>query len=127
MAYNDWLQNLKPGDKVIESDRGEYSWGVRDVSRVLKKQIVLKGVDGGESNTRYSLADGYVYGNKYSHRHLQPYTVENLARLELQSSERKRRGEVLTALDKIAFRNLATDQLERIMAIANEKKDAETE
>lgn len=123
MSDKDWLQNLKPGDKVIESDRDEYSWGVRDVSRTLKRQIVLKGFDGGESYIRYSIADGYEYGNQYSRKHLQPYTEENLARLELQSSERKRRSDTLRLLDKIVFRHLATEQLERIVAIANEGRE----
>ena len=119
---NDWLQHLKPGDKVIGSDRGEYSWGVREISRVLKNQIVLVGFDGGEDGTRYSISDGYVYGNRYSSDHIQPYTEENLARLESQSSDRKRRKQALAVFDKMVSRNLSTDQLERIAAIANEGK-----
>ena len=70
MEYKDWLQSLKPGDKVaIETINGGYV--LRKVVRLTKTQIVL------DNSQRFYMSSGLSIGGSFYHKtSIIPVTAE---------------------------------------------------
>ena len=76
MEYKDWLQSLKPGDKVaIETITGGYV--LRKVSRLTKTQIVL------DNCQKFYISSGIIVGGYFYHKtSIVPITAEMKESLE---------------------------------------------
>ena len=110
---SDFRENLKPGDKVIETSR--YHQTVRTVANVTKQHIILEG-----SATKWRIKGyGYVGRGRWDFGALVEATPEALAEIERVA----RRGTL-----EHRFRALKTDQmsdetLEAVLAAAEASRD----
>jgi len=96
-----------------------YHWGRRvegfsTVAVVGKRRIVLA------NKSEWSI-EGRPWGYRYESRSIVPATEE----LHREALDTERRNNALRGIDRVKFRNLTTDQLERILAVINEPKTKE--
>lgn len=110
MANRDeWLENLKPGDTVIVSFRGERI--LRQVEKVGKLHITVDG-DKYRKNSGVQAGDGRWY-----YRSLHEVTPEKIAEMK----EEQRRAILLAKLNReVMWKDYPTDTLARVVAIVEE-------
>lgn len=88
---SEWLQNLKPGDKVVVGvGNGSYS-RIEAVDRVTATQIIIGGA-------RYRKNNGYRVGDGWNSGSLKEPTKAMLDEIELRSL----RSKASSVLDEIA-------------------------
>ena len=103
MEYKDWLQSLKPGDKVaIETINGGYV--LRKVSRLTKTQIVL------DNSQKFYISSGLSVGGSFYHKtSIIPITAEMKETVE--------RSTLIYRIKKSDIRALKTSALIEILSI----------
>lgn len=108
-----WLDELKPGDKVIvkKNDRCYQQNRVETVKTVGKKFISLVNW---ENETRFRVEDGSsVQGGMLDSYQLFPATKEALEKLDQQ----KQKLELVRKLEKVNFNKLSLGALKQIFEI----------
>lgn len=108
-----WLEELKPGDKVIvkKNDRCYQQNRVETVKTVGKKFISLVNW---ENETRFRVVDGSsVQGGMLDSYQLFPATKEALEKLEQQ----KQKLEAIKKLQEVNFRKLPLEKLKQLLKI----------
>lgn len=100
-GYDEWLNSLKAGDKVLVSGRNE-SWWMSTVARITKTQIMV-----GKSGMAFRKSDGVQVGsNTWSQTSL----VYPSKTLVAEVHEKMKRRKAITQLHGIVVNNqLMTD------------------
>ena len=103
MEYKDWLQSLKPGDKVaIETINGGYVF--RTVVRLTKTQIVL------DNSQRFYISSGLSVGGSFYHKtSIIPITAEMKETIE--------RSTLIYNIRKSHLYDISTESLRQILSI----------
>jgi len=87
MEEKEWLNKLKPGDKVY-LDRGYNGHSVESVSRITATQIVIKINDRYE--IRFRIKDGFeVGGDSWHHSILRELTPRLIDKIRMENKVRK--------------------------------------
>lgn len=106
-----WLEELKPGDQVLVSNRCYAYDKLETVKSVGKKFISL---EGWENKTRFRVDGGRgVSGDSYNCSWLHPATEEALNKIE----EQKQKLEALGKIEKVNYRKLPLSKLKQILEI----------
>lgn len=108
-----WLQNLKPGDKVIVS--GNHHESLDTVERVTATQIVLK------AGRRYRKVDGWHVGggSAFYSSNLMPVTREAVNRIRLRQLHVK--------VAQINWRDVPLETLGKVLALVEGSTDENKE
>lgn len=113
---SNWLEQLKPGDKVIVSGLGTFgSKAVCIVERLTTTQIILCGI-----STRYRRNSGDEVGGDIWNR---SYLMEATPHAIQEIREKTERNKAIRAIESASFKTLSTDQLVRIVAILKEQAE----
>ena len=112
---NEWLENIKVGDKVIVSGSGFGSLNKIDtVERLTKTQIVLK-----NTHSKYRRSSGRsVGGDVWSMGFISEATREKILKIQ----EARYRLNLLNKIESIRIGNLSTDSLKSIVVVIEEEK-----
>lgn len=104
-----WLEDLKPGDKVLVRNRCSSQDTIETVKSCGKKFISL---EGWEDKTRFRVADGRGVKREYPNsRQLFPATKEALQELE----DQKTKIQLARKLESTDFRKLPLSVLKQIV------------
>ena len=107
MFGDEWLQNLKVGDKVIE-DRHFSGKDVSEIIRFTKTQIIVKNPRGYETKYR---KDGFsVGGDRFASHILREATPEALAKFE----EERYRAVFQNKLSHLSWADVPLDRIKQI-------------
>lgn len=109
---NEWLQNLKAGDEVIQKDN--YNRTVLTVSRTTKTQIIVTNSHG--CDDRFNKSDGYLRGDRSWSYH---YLVEATPELLLEVRNENRVATLGEYLSGVHWAKVSLDDLEKIHTILN--------
>lgn len=103
MEYKDWLQSLKPGDKVaIETITGGHV--LRKVARLTKTQIVLDNLQ------KFYISSGLIVGgSSYRSTSIIPVTAEIKETIE--------RSTLIYNIKKSHIYDISTESLRKILSI----------
>ena len=116
--------DIKEGDIVIvhtwlSSIMTEHHYELSKVTKVNKKTFKIEKYP----KRAFTICRGSVYGGSGWERvNLFKYDEETYKKMVLKTKEEEIRTELLSKVNKIMFRLLSTDQLERIVKIADEDK-----
>lgn len=116
--------DIKEGDIVIvhtwnSSIVTEHHYELSKVTKVNKKTFKVEKYP----NMLFTICRGSVYGGRGWERvNIFKYDEETYKKKVLKAKEEEIRRELLSKVNKIMFRLLSTDQLERIVKIAEEDK-----
>lgn len=108
-----WLENLKPGDKVIvrKCDRYYQIDEIKIIKTIGKTLISLEGWDG---QTRFRVSDGYsVHGGTFDSYKLFPATEEHINKIEQQ----KQKLGLVRKIEKCDFSKLPLEALKQILEV----------
>lgn len=106
-----WLEELKPGDRVLVRNRCQPHDRIETIKTIGKKLISLEGWEG---KTRFRVNGGRsVSGDSYW---LHPATEEAIKKIE----EQKQKLEAIRKLQEFNFRKLSLDKLKQILEIVEE-------
>ena len=115
---------IKEGDIVIvhtwvSSNVTKHHYELSKVTKVNKKTFKIEKYQ----KRLFTICRGEVYGGSGRERlNLFKYDEETYKKMVLKSKEEEIRRELLSKVNKISFHTLTTDQLERIVKIAEEDK-----
>ena len=115
---------IKEGDIVIvhtwgSSNVTKHHYELSKVTKVNKKTFKVEKYP----NMLFTICRGSVYGGSGWERvNLFKYDEETYKIMVLKAKEEEIRRELLSKVNKISFHTLTTDQLERIVKIAEEDK-----
>lgn len=118
------FSKIKVGDIVIvhtwiSSDVTRHHYELSKVTKVNKKTFKIEKYP----KRAFTISNGSVYGGSGWERvNLFKYDEEIYKKMVLKAKEEEIRRELLSKVNKIMFRLLSTDQLERIVKIAEEDK-----
>lgn len=113
-----WLEELKPGDKVLVRNRCQPHDRIETVKNIGKRFISL---EGWENQTRFRVNGGRsIKGDPLGAYWLYPATKEALEKLEQQ----KLKLELVRKLEKVNFGRLPLDTLKQISEIVEGGKNA---
>lgn len=118
------FSKIKVGDIVIvhtwvSSNVTRHHYELSKVTKVNKKTFKIEKYP----KRAFTIANGSVYGGSGWERvNLFKYDEETYKKKVLKAKEVEIRTELLSKVNKIMFRLLSTDQLERIVKIAEEDK-----
>lgn len=118
------FSKIKVGDIVIvhtwiSSDVTRHHYELSKVTKVNKKTFKIEKYP----KRAFTISNGSVYGGSGWERvNLFKYDEETYKKKVSQAKEEEIRRELLSKVNKIMFRLLSTDQLERIVKIAEEDK-----
>jgi hypothetical protein len=108
MTGNEWLQNLKAGDKVLIEGSGlSKGTDLGVVSRFTNNFIVVKC---GSFEYKFRKESGWEPGEGYYHRHLEEATPEALAAFE----EERYRQVLRNKLDHLSWADVPIDRIKQI-------------
>lgn len=116
--------DIKEGDIVIvhtwnSSIVTKHHYELSKVTKVNKKTFKIEKYP----KRAFTISNGSVYGGSGWERvNLFKYDEETYKKKVLKAKEEEIRRELLSKVNKIMFRLLSTDQLERIVKIAEEDK-----
>ena len=116
--------DIKEGDIVIvhtwnSSIVTEHHYELSKVTKVNKKTFKIEKYP----KRAFTISNGSVYGGSGWERvNLFKYDEETYKKMVLKAKEEEIRRELLSKVNKISFHTLTTDQLERIVKIAEEDK-----
>lgn len=116
--------DIKEGDIVIvhtwvSSNVTRHHYELSKVTKVNKKTFKIEKYP----KRAFTISNGSVYGGSGWERvNLFKYDEETYKKKVLKAKEVEIRTELLSKVNKIMFRLLSTDQLERIVKIAEEDK-----
>lgn len=104
----EWLNTLKPGDKVIESSTGiGHLDSVRTVSKVTATQIIV-------GSTKYRKSNGWKVGSSgWNSSYLREATPERVQEI----AEQRRQIQIANKLVDVRWRQLPLSVLEQVSAI----------
>ena len=104
IEYKDWLQSLKPGDKVaIETITGGYV--LRKVARLTKTQIVL------DNSQKFYISSGMLIGG-WSH-----YRSTSIIPVTAEIKEVMERSTLIYNIKKSHLYDISTESLRKILSI----------
>ena len=105
----EWLQNLKPGDKVIVKRQRYRGDIIGVVERITKTLLIL------ENGTRFRRRDGNTPGDGYysSLQWLREYSQEEGERIEREQTVRR----MVCTLNNIQWENLPLNVLLQVEAL----------
>ena len=115
---------IKEGDIVIvhtwvSSNVTKHHYELSKVTKVNKKTFKIEKYP----KRAFTISNGSVYGGSGWERvNLFKYDEETYKIMVLKAKEEEIRRELLSKVNKISFHTLTTDQLERIVKIAEEDK-----
>lgn len=118
------FSKIKVGDIVIvhkwvSSNVTRHHYELSKVTKVNKKTFKIEKYP----KRAFTISNGSVYGGSGWERvNLFKYDEETYKKKVLKVKEEEIRRELLSKINKIMFRLLSTDQLERIVKIAEEDK-----
>ena len=103
IEYKDWLQSLKPGDKVaIDTITGGYV--LRKVARITKTQIVL------DNSQKFYISSGLIVGGSFYHKtSIIPITAEMKEIVE--------KSTLIYRIKKSDINGLSIESLRQILSI----------
>ena len=116
--------DIKEGDIVIvhtwvSSNVTKHHYELSKVTKVNKKTFKIEKYP----KMLFTICRGSVYGGSGWERvNLFKYDEETYKKMVLKAKEEEIRRELLSKVNKISFHTLTTDQLERIVKIAEEDK-----
>ena len=116
--------DIKEGDIVIvhtwnSSIETQHHYELSKVTKVNKKTFKIEKYP----KRAFTISNGSVYGGSGWERvNLFKYDEETYKKMVLKAKEEEIRRELLSKVNKISFHTLTTDQLERIVQIAEEDK-----
>ena len=116
--------DIKEGDIVIvhtwvSSNVTKHHYELSKVTKVNKKTFKIEKY----TSMLFTICRGSVYGGSGWERvNLFKYDEETYKKMVLKAKEEEIRRELLSKVNKISFHTLTTDQLERIVKIAEEDK-----
>lgn len=111
------FSKIKVGDIVIVRTRHHYE--LSKVTKVNKKTFKIEKYP----KLAFTISNGSVYGGSgWEGVNIFKYDEEIYKKMVLKTKEEEIRRELLSKVNKIMFRLLSTDQLERIVKIAEEDK-----
>ena len=116
--------DIKEGDIVIvhtwvSSNVTKHHYELSKVTKVNKKTFKIEKYQ----KRLFTICRGEVYGGSGWERvNLFKYDEETYKKMVLKAKEEEIRRELLSKVNKISFHTLTTDQLERIIKIAEEDK-----
>ncbi len=103
---NEWLQNLKPGDKVISRSTALGAMDtIETVDRVTPSQVIVRG-------SKYWRKNGEIVGNKssWNSHWIAEATPETIEKVEIAF----KRLRLTRLLDGTRWRDLPTETLETV-------------
>ena len=115
---------IKEGDIVVahswdSSNVTKHKYELSKVTKVNKKTFKIEKYP----NVSFTICRGSVYGGSGWERYnVFKYDEETYKKKVSQAKEEEIRRELLSKVNKISFHTLTTDQLERIVKIAEEDK-----
>ena len=115
---------IKEGDMVIvhtwvSSNVTKHHYELSKVTKVNKKTFKIEKYP----KRAFTISNGSVYGGSGWERvNLFKYDEETYKKMVLKAKEEEIRRNLLCKMNKISFHTLTTDQLERIVKIAEEDK-----
>ena len=118
------FSKIKVGDIVIvhtwvSSNVTKHHYELSKVTKVNKKTFKIEKYP----SMLFTICRGEVYGGSGWERvNLFKYDEETYKKMVLKAKEEEIRRELLSKVNKISFHTLTTDQLERIVKIAEEDK-----
>ena len=118
------FSKIKVGDIVIvhtwvSSNVTKHHYELSKVTKVNKKTFKIEKYQ----KRLFTISSGSVYGGSGWERvNLFKYDEETYKKMVLKAKEEEIRRELLSKVNKILFSLLSTDQLERIVKIAEEDK-----
>ena len=118
------FSKIKVGDIVIvhtwvSSNVTRHHYELSKVTKVNKKTFKIEKYP----KRAFTICRGSVYGGSGWERvNLFKYDEETYKKMVLKAKEEEIRRELLSKVNKISFHTLTTDQLERIVKIAEEDK-----
>ena len=118
------FSKIKVGDIVIvhtwvSSNVTKHHYELSKVTKVNKKTFKIEKYP----SMLFTICRGSVYGGSGWERvNLFKYDEETYKKMVLKAKEEEIRRELLCKMNKISFHTLTTDQLERIVKIAEEDK-----
>ena len=118
------FSKIKVGDIVIvhtwvSSNVTRHHYELSKVTKVNKKTFKIEKYP----KRAFTITNGSVYGGSGWERvNLFKYDEETYKKMVLKAIEEEIRRELLSKVNKISFHTLTTDQLERIVKIAEEDK-----
>lgn len=106
-----WLEELKPGDRVLVRNRCQPHDRIETIKTIGKKLISL---EGWEDKTRFRVDGGRsVSGDSYNCSWLHPATEEAIEKIE----EQKQKLEAIKKLQEVNFGKLPLEKLKQILKI----------
>lgn len=118
------FSKIKVGDIVIvhtwvSSNATKHHYELSKVTKVNKKTFKIEKYP----KRAFTISNGSVYGGSGWERvNLFKYDEETYKKMVLKAKEEEIRRNLLCKMNKISFHTLTTDQLERIVKIAEEDK-----
>ena len=115
---------IKEGDIVVvhswnSSNVTKHKYELSKVTKVNKKTFKIEKYP----NVSFTICRGSVYGGSGWERYnVFKYDEETYKKMVSKAKEEEIRRELLSKVNKISFHTLTTDQLERIVKIAEEDK-----
>lgn len=108
MENKEWLESLKPGDKVVVSSN--YGASIQLVARTTKTQILL------DTGLKFKRDSGYRIGSRmWDSANIEPLTDKIRKELNHQILKVK--------IGRVNFQTLSADKIKRILAIVSDDEN----